>query len=205
MTAMEEGMVQNHEHYASNAKANTGVSLGAVGTGLGVLSLIGNGMSLFGNGNCRERMISKEQADNNIELTKAIYQQRITDLNEKRVARELVVNEFFNLYKSTRDNDDKLREEIGNLKCEIGQIKAVQPYKDALFNQHIEEVRKDSKVGLAIEAQNRFYADQLEVLYMNSTFNPVTIATQELGTTTVNYTPKQTYNPLYPFMPMINA
>lgn len=49
-------MADFDNRYASNGKGNAGVALGAVGTGLGVLSALGNGLlggwGNWGNGNC---------------------------------------------------------------------------------------------------------------------------------------------------------
>ena len=43
--------MEHENHYASNGKGNLGVTLGAIGTGLGILG--GNGLGgILGNGNC---------------------------------------------------------------------------------------------------------------------------------------------------------
>ena len=89
--------------------------------------------------------------DDAVDLTRAFYNGRITELNEAREAREIDVNEKFQiwksqvdadfgLYKSTRDGFDALAARIGDLETKVAVGAAVRPYQDALINCKIDKV-----------------------------------------------------------------
>lgn len=78
-------MDEASDKYASKGKGNAGLSLGIIGTALGALAVSGNG--LFGGG-CNSDMpsayeVQQKQCAENIALTNAIWQTRVTDLQEK--------------------------------------------------------------------------------------------------------------------------
>lgn len=148
---------------ASNSKANVGVALGSVGTGLGVLSAIGSGL-LAGmrgghRGGCGHRSEEelynerKENADF-ITLTKQYYEGKIEENNKIdtsffQLYKFNVDNSFglyknmvdnnFQLYKQGRDDKDILNEKISQLQSKVDVMAAVRPYQDALINSQIEK------------------------------------------------------------------
>ena len=196
-----------HE-YASNGKANAGLALGIIGTALGAMNTLGGGMALFGNGCMMGRntgcpatdvatLYAKENEDN-VALTRGIYDMRINDLKEKYAARNVVVDEMFRLYKNQRDEDDKIKEHVANLEKEIGEMKAVEPYKNALFEGMVKSAKQEANCKIHNEAMARWASDQMLVLYMNGTFAPQKIANTTPGTTTVTYTDRPLYNPVLP-------
>ena len=93
----------------------------------------------------------EKSCDDAIELTRAFYNGRITELNEAREAREIDINEKFQiwksqvdadfgLYKSTRDGFDALAARIGELETKVAVGAAIRPYQDALINCKIDKV-----------------------------------------------------------------
>lgn len=83
----------------------------------------------------------------------------ITELNEARDARNLDVNEKFQLYKSQidadfllykgqRDNFDALKAQIDELKTQVAINSAIRPYQDALIQCDINNARKDAEFDL---------------------------------------------------------
>lgn len=84
-------MEQADEKFGSKGKANAGLTLGIIGTALGALAGGGNGIlgGMFNGGNSNVcagptawEAWQKECKDN-VDLTNAIWQTRVTDLNEK--------------------------------------------------------------------------------------------------------------------------
>ena len=191
-----------HKQYASNGKANAGLALGIIGTALSAMNTLGGGMALFGHG-CQgwggrnanygsypstdvAALCQKENEDN-VALTRGIYDMRITDLKEKYAARSVINEEMFGLYKNQRDEDDKIKAHVAKLEREIGEMKAVEPYKDALIEARFKH-----------EGLSRWASDQMMVLYMNGTFMPQKVANITPGSTTVSYTDRPIYNPVLP-------
>lgn len=84
-----------------------------------------------------------------IELTKAFYDARITQLGEAHAAREVDTSEKFGLYKEMRDRDDAILARIGNLETQIAVSSAVRPYQDALINCRIDKVADWGAFNLA--------------------------------------------------------
>lgn len=85
-----------------------------------------------------------------VELTAAFYNGRITQLNEARQAREVDINEKFNiwksqvdadfgLYKSQRDGFDALAARIGDLETKVAVNAAIRPYQDRLIQCEIDK------------------------------------------------------------------
>lgn len=101
-----------------------------------------------------------KSCDDAIELTKAFYNSRITQLGESRTAREIDVNEKFGLYKNQidadfglykemRDRDDQILARLGNLETQVAVSSAVRPYQDALINCKIDKVADWGAFNLA--------------------------------------------------------
>lgn len=205
-----------HE-YASKGKANAGLALGIIGTALSAMNTLGGGMALFGR-NCGNGFgrygygyaepgffpsnnvaaLEQKECEDNVALTRGIYDMRINDLKEKYAARNVVVDEMFRLYKNQRDEDDKIKEHVANLEKEIGEMKAVEPYKNALFEGMVKSAKQEANCKIHNEAMARWASDQMLVLYMNGTFAPQKIANTTPGTTTVTYTDRPLYNPVLP-------
>ena len=167
-----------NSHYASNAKANAGLTTGIIGTSLaGLLALgaMGNGNGLLGNlfgGGCKcdpqvptgdlynER---KEQADY-VELTKQFYEGQISnmsalnkqffDLYKMNVDTSWGlyknhVDDSFALYKGQRDQKDELIAKIDAVDKKVDIMAAIRPYQDALINCKIDNVAQVSDFNLA--------------------------------------------------------
>ena len=166
-----------HHKYASNAKANAGLTTGIIGTSLaGLLALgaMGNGKGLLGGiigGGCPNPCVPqgdlynerKETADY-IELTKKYYEEKIAT-NEKidRNFFELYklnvdnsfnlyknhVNDSFALYKGQRDGNDFLMAKIADVEKKVDIMGAIRPYQDALINAKIDNVALVGDFNLA--------------------------------------------------------
>ena len=155
-------VMENTIHYASNAKANAGLTTGIIGTSLAGLLALG-GMSgnggilggLFGgNGNkcnnCNQNYVMTEeelylerkQAQDNLETTKQYYQ-GVVDFNKTLTdgffaAYERDVKNSFDLYKLSRDQKDELSKRIDEVDKKVDVMAAIRPYQDALINNKIE-------------------------------------------------------------------
>lgn len=173
--------VMNNEHsehtrYASNAKANAGLTTGIIGTSLaGLLTLgaMGNGKGLLGGlfgGNCDNNVPSgdlynerKEQQDF-IELTKQYYEGQIA--NQKQLDKNFFdlykmnvdtswglyknhVDDSFALYKGQRDQKDELIAKIDAVDKKVDIMAAIRPYQDALINCKIDNVAQVADFNLA--------------------------------------------------------
>jgi hypothetical protein len=72
--------------YSSNGKGNLGVTLGAIGTGLGILNGNGNGIlgGIFGNGNCgcsEDHMINRYEAAQSARIAELETEVKLRDSN----------------------------------------------------------------------------------------------------------------------------
>lgn len=168
---MENGC--RHEKYASNAKANAGLTTGIIGTslaGLMALGAIGKG----GLGNllgCETPSVPhgelynerKEQEDF-IELTKQYYEAQIAtnekidknffDLYKMNVDTSFGlyknhVDDSFKLYKGQRDQADAILAKIADVEKKVDIMGAVRPYQDALINAKIDNVALVGDFNLA--------------------------------------------------------
>ena len=167
---MAEVMENNtcHHKYASNSKANAGLTTGIIGTSLaGLLALgaLGKGTGLLcglGMNNCdcpnpglpqgslyNER---KETADY-IELTKKYYESQIAT-NEKIDKNffdlyKFNVDNSFALYKGRRDANDAIMAKIADVEKKVDIMGAIRPYQDALINSKIDNVALVGDFNLA--------------------------------------------------------
>ena len=158
-------VMESHKEWATNGKANAGLTLGIIGTALsGILSMkdgLFNGV--FGGGQSAGRDGSgmphgelynerKEQADY-IELTKQYYEGQIAsqkDLSEKFFGLyKFNVDNSFALYKGQRDNKDELISKINEVDKKVDMMAAIRPYQDALINCKIDNVALVADFNLA--------------------------------------------------------
>lgn len=172
---------ERHEHDNTRGIAVGGLTTGIIGTALSVLN--GGLGNLFGGigmgGNCAGQpniytLQQKECADN-LELTKALYENRLRDISELNAFREKDVNEKFNLYTT-------LMNRIQRLETNEAVMAAVEPYRTKLIYDKID-----------LEAERRCCADNKIVEYLNGNFQPLYVADMTPATTSVERT---TYNPL---------
>lgn len=163
--AYSEEMVSEKLHEAQSSSRDAslwgiaGTLLGIAGTATGITALATkvpkNGNNHYGHhggGGAPTAFEAWEKScEDQVALTAAIYQSRITELNEAREAREIDINEKFNLYKSQidadfglyktqRDGFDVLAKRIGDLETQVAVSQAIRPYQDALINCKIEKV-----------------------------------------------------------------
>lgn len=166
----ENKYVVEHESksdkYAKKCVGNTalGLSIGALG-----LMLLNGGLGFnLGNNwnNCNSCNNApsvfqtwQKECEDNVALTSAIYQGRITELNERFADRQTINQEMFGLYKSQidadfalykgqRDNYDVLANKISELEKQVAIGNAVRPYQDKLIMCEINDARKDAQYSL---------------------------------------------------------
>jgi hypothetical protein len=166
-----------------------GLTTGIIGTALSVLSGgLGNVLGGIGgcNNNCAGQpniytLQEKECADN-LALTKAMYENRLRDIQELNDFREKDISEKFALYQNDNANFNKLAERIAKLEQNEAVMAAVEPYRTKIFFDAIN-----------LETERRCCADNKMVNYMNNTFQPVYVADITPAATSQVRT---TYNPL---------
>ena len=168
-------VMDSHVEYATKGKANAGLTLGIIGTALGGILSMKDGLfnGILGGGTnataCQgvphgelynER---KEQADY-IELTKQFYQGqmatqkeidgRFFDLYKFNVDNSFAlyknhIDDSFALYKGQRDSKDELITRINEVDKKVDMMAAVRPYQDALINSKIDNVALVADFNLA--------------------------------------------------------
>lgn len=150
---MAEIMDAPHKPYASNAKANAGLTLGIIGTSLAGLNILGGGLgNLFGgckttgNGNAgltnEELYLERKQCENFLETTKQYYEGQMVFQaalhRDFAAAYERDVKNSFDLYKGQRDIKDDLQAKIDAVDKKVDVMAAIRPYQDALINAKID-------------------------------------------------------------------
>lgn len=133
----EESKVTVNEHIPSNAKTNTALALGIVGTALGALGS-GCGVGVLGRmfgGNCGNgygrngwnnnnyfdrhlendvTYIERKECADRLDMTRHYYMNRVSDLATNHLAMDAAkdreITADFNLYKYTRDSNDVLKQ-----------------------------------------------------------------------------------------------
>ena len=172
--------------YASNAKGNLGVTLGAIGTGLGALNGgTGNGIlgNLFGNGCNNSAPVNRYEME----------------LNMANAAKDAEIA----LLKSNTYQDQKSAELYryvdGKLEA-INAALAAQGVQNARTEDGFAMVRQDLgaveqrvNAKIKLEAERRCCADNAIVNYVNATFYPKQVADVTVGTT---MTAQLLYNPI---------
>ena len=165
----------------------TGIIGTALASGFG-RGLLGN---LFGNGcgcgNACEGApsvytLQERECQDNLELTRALYENRLRDIQELYAFREKDVQEKFNLYQNDNANYNKLQERIAELEKREAVAAAVEPYRTKIIFDAID-----------LERERRCCADNQIVDYLNGNFQPLYVADMTPATTS---TERLTYNPL---------
>lgn len=135
---------------------------------------------LFGNCGCNnaaevglaanEQYLERKECEDAIALTNAIWQQSYNNqqnrFNDRQVLNEElfgiykstrdgfdIINakhnqDAFNLYKYSRDSKDELAGEIGALRTEVAVLKATRPYQDALIQCDIRRAAEQADFNL---------------------------------------------------------
>lgn len=175
-------------------KDNTrGIAIGGLVTGVTAVTDLafrmfgGNGIgNLFGNkqntGLPSLYEVMQKECNDNLELTKAMYENRLRDISELYAFREKDVQEKFGLYQNDNANYAKLSERISNLEKNEAVMAAVEPYRMKIINDKI-----------ALEAERRCCADNKIVCYLNGNFQPLYVADMTPATTSKERT---IFNPL---------
>ena len=165
------------EKYASNAKANAGLTTGIIGTSLAGLLALKSGLfnGILGCG-CQTQAEAgspipfgplyneRKECQDYIELTKQYYEGQIAnkeDLNNKFFGLYKMstdssfalykqhVDDSFALYKGQRDTKDDLLAKISDIEKKVDVMSAVRPYQDALINAKIDNVALVGDFNLA--------------------------------------------------------
>ena len=167
-------VMETNKHDASNAKGNAALTTGIIGTALGGILAMKEGLFngiLGGPGPRQDSGIPhgelynerKEQEDINA-LTKQFYEgviasqanvnQKFFDLYKMNVDTSFGlyknhVDDSFALYKGQRDTKDDLLAKINEVDKKVDTMAAVRPYQDALINCKIDNVALVSDFNLA--------------------------------------------------------
>jgi hypothetical protein len=161
-TIMNHTHEASHKEFASNSKANAGLTLGIIGTALGALNTIGTGRGLLGGilgggsdpvwgGDMgaeaaaitpEDLYIERKQCRDYIDTTKQFYEGQIVLLNKIdkgfEAAKQQNIDWSFGLYKYSRDSKDELAAKIAEVNAKVDVMAAVRPYQDALINAKID-------------------------------------------------------------------
>lgn len=118
--------------YASNSKGNTGVTLGAIGTGLGILNGMGGGLGLFGGGMARTAgaLAEGQLCADLMARVHGLEAEKYADKNTAEV------------YAALKADTNRLADKIGNIeKWQAAEI-AAAPLREALIKQRLEFVER---------------------------------------------------------------
>lgn len=161
-----------------------GLTTGIIGSALGLLNNggLGNLFGLGGNGQPNVYTLQEKECADYLELTKALYENRLRDISELNAFREKDIQEKFGLYQNDNNNYNKLLERIQKLETNEAVMAAVEPYRMKIINDKI-----------ALEAERRCCADNKIVGYLNGNFQPLYVADITPATTSQART---IYNPL---------
>lgn len=123
-----EDKYNNHDRYASKGVGGAGLGLGIAGTALGLLALSRNGFNLFGGGSATPENVNintysggmstgtsptafqawTKECDDTLALTNEMWGLKVGTMDSARAAREVDINEKFQLWKSQVDADYSL-------------------------------------------------------------------------------------------------
>lgn len=178
-------------NYASNGKANAGLTTGIIGTALGVLNggldnILGKSTN---SGTSCNAVCSDDHCVNRYE---AGQQARIAALETEVKLRDANIYtdaKMLDLYKYFDGELRGVRDVLGS------QAVHNQRTEDsfAMARQDIAAVKADLESKIKLEAERRCCADNSIVNYVNATFYPKLVADVTAGTTT---TAQTLYNPL---------
>ena len=167
-------VMETQKHYASNAKANAGLTTGIIGTALGGILALKGGLfnGLLGGPGPQpasgiphgELYNERKEQEDFVALTKQFYEgviasqaninQKFFDLYKMNVDTSWGlyknhVDDSFALYKGQRDSKDELIAKINEVDKKVDMMAAVRPYQDALINCKIDNVALVSDFNLA--------------------------------------------------------
>jgi hypothetical protein len=154
-------IMETHKEFASNAKANAGLTTGIIGTALGGILAMKDGLfnGILGGGNSDagvphgERYNERKEQEDYVALTKQFYEGAIASqasINQKFFdLYKMNVDNSFGLYKGQRDSKDELIAKINEVDKKVDMMAAVRPYQDALINCKIDNVALVSDFNLA--------------------------------------------------------
>ena len=183
--------METEKHDNTRGIAIGGLTTGIIGTALA--SGFGRGLfgNLFGNGcgcadNCAGApnvySLQEKECEDNLALTRALYENRLRDIQELNAFREKDVQEKFALYQNDNNNYNKLAERLAELEKREAISNAVEPYRTKIIFDAID-----------LERERRCCADNQIVDYLNGNFQPLYVADMTPATTS---TERTTYNPL---------
>ena len=170
--------------YASNGKANAGLTLGIIGTSLAGLLAAGamnggNGNGgLFGGilGNNGTSRAEEEQS------TIAALESRVAELKAMRYTDQVGIDLYKNIVAVAKEEDEKI---AGNLKDVMSYIvelskdvalnRQANIYEQAILNNKIDCCCEKMNIVSAYENKLRDLADASIISYVNSTFLPGTL------------------------------
>lgn len=176
------------KHDNTRSIANAGLTTGIVSLGTQLLSGNLNLGNLFNscNGGCNggptPYSVERKECEDNLALTRQLYENRLRDIAELNAFREKDIAEKFGLYQNDNANYNALVARISKLETNEAVMAAVEPYRMKIINDKI-----------ALEAERRCCADNKIVSYLNGNFQPLYVADMTPATTSVERT---TFNPL---------
>lgn len=185
-------MAEMHE-FASNGKGNLGVTLGAIGTGLGILGNGGLNLGgLLGGGYNYGGRMGMDHHDALVNRYEACQQARIAELETEVKLRDSNIytdSKMLEVYKFFDGELREVREQLGK------QAVMNQKTADAfdLVKSDLYCVKNELYSAICRERDDRACADNTIVNYVNATFAPKLVADYTAGTET---TPQFVYNPL---------
>lgn len=174
--------------YASNGKANAGLTTGIIGTALGALNSTGMLGGLLGGNN----MNCCSSEDHLVNRYEAAQQARIAELETEVKLRDSNIytdSKILDLYKYFDGELKGVRDTL------CAQAVHNQRTEDSfvLARQDIAAVENRLNEKIKMEAERRCCGDNSIITYANATFYPKLVADVTAGTTT---TAQTLYNPL---------
>lgn len=159
-------VMESHKDFASNGKANAGLTTGIIGTALsGILALKTGLFNGILGGGCQhdgyqssgcptgDLYNERKEQEDYVALTKQYYEGVIgtqASINQKFFdLYKMNVDNSFGLYKGQRDTKDELVAKINEVDKKVDMMAAVRPYQDALINAKIDNVALVGDFNLA--------------------------------------------------------
>lgn len=175
--------------FASNGKANAGLTTGIIGTALGVLN--GGWGNLLGGGNCgcsENTSVNRYELNQSEVISKLQSDVALRDANIYNDQKLLEVYKYF---------DGQIKD-IRATMCESDKALAVSNAKIegtfAVLGERMNAQRNEFMCALNRERDERCCGDNSIITYTNATFYPKMVASVTTGTDT---TAQPTYNPIY--------
>lgn len=155
-----DGTMSEVTQMPSATRTNSALTLGIIGTALAGMGILGASVCGIGKSNSRtttdggsettsmansmtseDLYIERKQCQNYLDITKQYYEGKLA--TEERFANLFFdaykrdVDNSFQLYKYTRDNDDALAQKINEVDKKVDVMAAIRPYQDALIDNKI--------------------------------------------------------------------